>query len=136
MSVNRVILVGSIGQIQELKTLQNGKSLISFSLATSERYKDKSGEQKTDTEWHNITFFDKSAETISKYCSKGTKLYVEGKIKSEKYTDKAGVEKTAIKIIGSSFSIESKIEGEAKSDAKGSAKEEPIVDNDDSSLPF
>jgi single-strand DNA-binding protein len=138
MSVNRVFLLGKIGQKPELKTLQSGKSVVSFSLATSESYKDKDGNKKTDTEWHNITFFDKQAETIAKYCDKGNSLHIEGRIKSEKYTDKAGVEKVAFKIIGTAFDLQggnNKEESETKADKKAPQAEQPI-DDEEGNLPF
>lgn len=86
MSVNKVILVGNLGKDAEEKNLKDGLKVLSFSVATSERYKDKDGNVQEQTEWHNCTWFTKA--NISKFLKKGSKVYIEGKIKTEKYEDK------------------------------------------------
>jgi single-strand DNA-binding protein len=105
MSVNKVILVGFSGKEPESRSFADGTGVTNFSLATSEKYKDKSGEWKDQTEWHNISCFGKLAEIASQYVHKGTQVYVEGKIKTNKYTDKAGVEKYAVNIVVSSLQL-------------------------------
>lgn len=85
---NKAILVGCVGQDSYIHQFDNG-SVASFSLATNETYKDKNGEKKTVTEWHNIKMFGKLAELAEKYVKKGNMLYVEGAIKTQKY-DKDG----------------------------------------------
>lgn len=100
MSINKVILVGHVGKEPETKALQSGESLTNFSLATSEKYKDKpSGQFREATEWHNITCFGKLSEVASLYVKKGSQVYIEGKIKTNKYTDKNNVEKFATNIV-------------------------------------
>ena len=105
MSVNKVILVGHVGKEPETRAFADGTGVTNFSLATSEKYKDKSGEWKDQTEWHNISCFGKLSEIASKYVNKGTQVYVEGKIKTNKYTDKSGVEKYAVNIVVSSLQL-------------------------------
>lgn len=105
MSVNKVILVGHVGKNPEQRVFASGESVTSFSLATSEKYKDKSGEWKDQTEWHNLSCFGKLSEIANKYVTKGTQVYVEGKIKTNKYTDKSGVEKYSTNIVVSSLQL-------------------------------
>jgi len=105
MSVNKVILVGHVGKNPETRAFQDGTGVTSFSLATSEKYKDKSGNLSEQTEWHNISCFGKLSEIANKYVTKGSQVYIEGKIKTNKYTDKAGVEKYAVNIVASSLQL-------------------------------
>lgn len=87
--VNKVILVGNVGTEPETKELTSG-SVATFSLATSERYKDKSGQKQEKTEWHNIVAYGNVVSVIDKYVSKGDKLYIEGSIHTRKWEDKEG----------------------------------------------
>lgn len=91
--VNRVILVGNIGRDAELREMSNGSHLSSFSIATSETWKDKNGERAEHTEWHNVVAFGKLAEVCSKYIKKGMRVYVEGKIHSRKWKDSDGADR-------------------------------------------
>src|SRR5690554_4910666 len=93
--VNKVILVGNVGHDPEVKTLQAGGKAARFSLATSETWKDRgTGERKERTEWHSVVvFLEPLVDVIEKYVRKGSKLYVEGKLRTRKWTDKNGVEK-------------------------------------------
>lgn len=104
--VNKVIILGNLGKDPEIRHMPNGKAVASFSIATSEKYLDKStGEQVEKTEWHNCTAFDKLAEIIGKYLHKGSKVYVEGKLKTDKYQDKSGKDCYATKIIVNSMQM-------------------------------
>jgi single-strand DNA-binding protein len=87
-SVNKVILLGNVGKDPEIKFLPSGAALANFSLATSSRSKDKSGEFQDRTEWHNLVAFDKLAEIVRDYVKKGSKLYVEGRIQTRNWDDK------------------------------------------------
>jgi single-strand DNA-binding protein len=98
MSVNKVILVGNLGKDPEVRYLDNQKVVAQFSLATSETYTDRNGERKVETEWHNIEMWDTLARIAEKYLKKGSQVYVEGKIKSESWKDKEGIERTGKKI--------------------------------------
>lgn len=86
-SVNKVILVGNLGRDPELKSLESGMAVCTFSLATNERWKDKSGEAQERTEWHRIVTWGKIAEACGKYLSKGRPVYVEGRLQTRSWTD-------------------------------------------------
>jgi single-strand DNA-binding protein len=88
--VNKVILVGNLGKDPEVSYLPSGQSVTKFSLATSRSYKDKSGEWKEETEWHNIVAWGKTGESVAQYLSKGRQVYVEGRIQSRTWEDKEG----------------------------------------------
>ena len=86
--LNKVMLIGNIGKDPDIKTLQSGKKVVSFSLATSKRYRDNNGEQKEETQWHNIVIWGKTAETFENIgIVKGTQLYIEGEITNRSWTD-------------------------------------------------
>jgi single-strand DNA-binding protein len=105
-SVNKVIIVGNIGRDPETRVLPSGDALTNISIATSDRYKDKAtGEMKETTEWHRVTFFGKLAEIAGQYLKKGSQVYVEGKLRTRKYTDQAGVEKYSTEIIADSMQM-------------------------------
>ncbi len=92
-SVNKVILLGNVGKDPEIKFAATGNAVASFSIATSERFKDKNGEWTDRTEWHNIVAFGKLAEIIRDYVKKGSKLYVEGSLRTQSWDDKASGQK-------------------------------------------
>ncbi len=96
--VNKVILLGHVGKDPEIRHLENGVTVANFSLATSESYKNKEGTKVESTEWHNIVMWRGIAEVAEKYVRKGTQLYLEGKIKTKSYEDKAGVKKYTTEI--------------------------------------
>lgn len=98
MSINKVILVGNVGRDPEVRYLEGGAAVARFTLATSEAYKNKSGEKVTQTEWHNIVLWRSLAEIAEKYVRKGQQLYIEGRIRSRAYEDKDGVQKRAYEI--------------------------------------
>lgn len=88
--LNEVKLIGRVGKDPEVKRLDNGKCVVKFSVATTEKYTDKSGEKKEVTEWHNCSAWDKLAEIIEKYVKKGKLIYVSGKIQYQEYENKEG----------------------------------------------
>ena len=100
-SVNKVILVGNVGNDPEIRTFGNGGKVANFSLATSENWRDKqSGERKEKTEWHRVAVFnDGLVGVIERYVKKGSKLYVEGKLQTRKWTDNSGQEKYTTEIV-------------------------------------
>ena len=98
-NVNRVILVGRLGKDPELSYLPSGQSVCKFSLATSRRYKDKSGEWKEETEWHNIVAWAKLGELCAQHLKKGRQAYVEGQIRSHSWEDREGKKRTAVDIV-------------------------------------
>jgi single-strand DNA-binding protein len=104
-SVNKVILVGNLGKDPEVRYLPSGDAVANITLATSSKYKAKTGEMVEETEWHRVTFFGKLAEIAGQYLKKGRPVYVEGRIKTRKYTDKDGVEKYATDIIANEMQM-------------------------------
>ncbi len=99
MSVNKVILVGRLGKDPETRYMTNGEAVTNVTLATSENWKDKSGEKQEKTEWHNLVFYRRLAEIAGEYLKKGSQIYVEGKITTEKWQDKEGKDRYTTKII-------------------------------------
>jgi len=100
-SVNKVILVGNLGRDPEVKAMQDGRSLVNMSVATSETWRDRtSGERKERTEWHRVVIFnDKLAEVAQKYLKKGAKVYLEGQLTTRKWTDQSGQERYTTEVV-------------------------------------
>ena len=100
-SVNKVILVGNVGRDPEVRRLNSGEPVASFSVATSETWRDKaSGERRERTEWHNIVIFNESlAKIAEQYLKKGSKVYIEGQLQTRKYTDKNGQERQTTEVV-------------------------------------
>ena len=99
MSVNKVILGGRLGKDPETRYMTNGEAVSNATLATSENWKDKSGEKQEKTEWHNLVFYRRLAEIAGEYLKKGSQVYIEGRIQSRKYTTKEGQERYITEII-------------------------------------
>ena len=109
--INKVTLIGHLGQDPEIRRLENGTPVGRFSLATNESYKDANGELVENTEWHNIVVWRQQAETAERLLKKGALVYVEGKLSYRKYTDKNGVEKMSTDIVANTFRLMGKKEG-------------------------
>lgn len=141
--VNKVILIGNVGKDPEVRALEGGRKVASFSLATTEAYKDKNGERVEKTEWHNINFWGPITEVIEKYVKKGSKLYIEGKLRTRSY-EQDGVKKYATDIEGQTMTMLDSAgksnEGYAPQQKSGSANPSPApalaADEDDGDLPF
>ena len=104
--INKVILVGNLGRDPEMRYTQNGVAVCSFSLATSESYKDRtSGEKVTQTEWHNIILWRGLAETAEKYLRKGSSVYIDGKIRTRKWEDQQGQTRYTTEIIADTMQM-------------------------------
>jgi single-strand DNA-binding protein len=101
MTVNKVILLGNVAQDPQIRTTQNGKKMATFSLATSDKWKDKqSGERQNKIEWHKVVVYNESlANIVEKYIFKGSRLYIEGSLQTRKWTDNNGVDKYITEII-------------------------------------
>jgi single-strand DNA-binding protein len=99
-SVNKVILVGNLGRDPEMRYLPSGEAVANLAIATTDKYKDKTGQMVEQTEWHRVSFFGRTAEVCGQYLKKGSQVYVEGSIRTRKYTDKEGIEKYATEIRG------------------------------------
>jgi single-strand DNA-binding protein len=114
-SVNKVILIGNLGRSPEIRKLENGATLASFSLATSESYVDKqSGRKIENTDWHDIVLWRGLAEVAEKFLKKGMKIYVEGRLKKRSWQDKEGNTRYNVEIIGDEMTILSKPEAQTK----------------------
>ena len=98
-SINKVTIIGNLGRDPESRFMPSGEQVTNIAVATTDKWKDKqSGEQKEATEWHRISFFGKLAEIAAQYLKKGSSVYIEGRLKTRKYTDKDGVERYATEI--------------------------------------
>ncbi|GAB3564105.1 single-stranded DNA-binding protein [Spirosoma luteolum] len=103
--VNKVILLGNLGSDPEVRHLEGGSVVARFNIATSEAYTSRTGERVEQTEWHRIELWDNLAKIAEQYLRKGNQVYIEGKIKSESWKDKDGVEKTGIRIRATSMTL-------------------------------
>ena len=105
-SVNKVILIGNLGRDPEVRYTANGAAICNVSIATTRNWKSKdSGERQEETEWHRVVFFDRLAEIAGEYLKKGRSVYVEGRLKTRKWTDKDGIEKYTTEIIANDMTL-------------------------------
>jgi single-strand DNA-binding protein len=117
-SLNKVMIIGNLGKDPEVRYTADGMAIANFSLATTSSWKDKNtGEKKEETEWHRVAFYGKIAEVIGQYAKKGRPLYVEGRLKTRKWTDKDGVEKYTTEIIGDQMQLLGSREGMGEPDS-------------------
>lgn len=103
--INKVILVGNLGNDPEVKYTQSGSAIATLSVATSESWTDKQGQKQERTEWHRVKFFGKLAEIAGEYLKKGRQVYIEGSLRTDKYTGKDGVERYTTDIIGNEMQM-------------------------------
>jgi single-strand DNA-binding protein len=113
--VNKVILVGNLGKDPEIRHLEGGASVAKFPLATTESYKDKSGNRTEQTEWHNVVVWRGLADVAEKYLKKGMSVYLEGKLRTRSWDDKEGHKHYITEIVGDTFTILSKKENTSSS---------------------
>ncbi|HEX7414044.1 MAG TPA: single-stranded DNA-binding protein [Bacteroidia bacterium] len=132
--VNKVILVGNLGKDPEMRRLDGGVARVSFSLATSEYYKDKEGNRIEQTEWHNIVMWRAIAETAERILKKGYTIYLEGKIQTRKWQDKEGQQRTTTEIVTETFQLVRKTEGASHPSSDGGTQANESGAKDD--LPF
>ncbi|WP_192823001.1 single-stranded DNA-binding protein [Rufibacter sp. LB8] len=104
-SINKVILIGNLGKDPEVRHLEGGVAVARFPLATSETFKDKNGERQERTEWHNIVLWRGLAEVSEKYLKKGQSVYIEGKIRTNSYQDKEGVQRYSTEIVADNMTM-------------------------------
>jgi single-strand DNA-binding protein len=102
-SLNKVTLIGNVGKDPEIRYTQSGDPIANFSLATSEKWTDKSGQKQEKTEWHRVEVFGKTAQIVRDYVTKGKPVYIEGSIRYDEYTDKDGIKRNVTKITVSGF---------------------------------
>jgi len=152
-SLNKVMLIGNLGKDPEVRYTAGGTAVASFSLATSEKFKGKTGEWEEKTEWHNITLWARLAEIAGEYLSKGKTVYIEGRLQTRKWQDKDGKDRYTTEIVGEKMQMLSgKGEGgggnsggggggrpaqrpSQQEHSQGSSYEEPVFNPDDE-IPF
>lgn len=137
--VNKVILVGNLGKDPEVKKLEGGSTLVKFPLATTETYKDKSGNKVDQTEWHNIIVWNQLAEIAEKYLHKGSALFLEGKIRTRKYQDKDNNTRYVTEIIADNFTmLDRKADGQSTTggSAGSDTYDMPATQDGGDDLPF
>lgn len=143
MSLNKVMLIGRVGKNPEIKQISDTRKAAQFSLATTEKYKDRNGEVKENTEWHNIVAFDKTAELVERYVTSGMQLYIEGKLRTRSWEDKDGNKRYVTEVlVGNMQFLDGKKEDKpapAPAPVQQRPKSTPLPpagDDDDSDLPF
>ena len=102
-NLNKVLLIGHLGQDPEKKVTPSGATVVTISLATTDKFTDKSGNKQEKTEWHRVIFWNKQAELIDQYCKKGSSLYIEGSLSTREWTDKEGNKRWTTEINGRSM---------------------------------
>lgn len=120
--LNKVILIGNVGGDPEIRTLASGSKVANFSLATTESYTDRTGQKQSQTEWHRIEIWEGLANVVEQYVKKGDPLYIEGKIRTEKWTDQNGQERSGVRIRATAMQMLGKADG-SNSSSSGSAPE-------------
>jgi len=136
--LNQVQIIGRVGNDPDIKELDNGITIAKFSVATTEKWKDKSGETKEHTEWHKVVIFGRLSDVVKNYVSKGSLLYLSGKLKTNKYTDENGAEKYSINVIADTMKLlggNSKDSNSNKSKQQKSANQQSD-DYFDDDIPF
>lgn len=128
--LNKVMLIGNVGQNPEIKTLPSGGLVANFSLATTEYWKGKDGEKQSKTEWHRITVYLEGLVKLSeKHIHKGSKVYIEGSLRSRQYTDSQGVKRTSVEIVIQSYGDTIKLL-DSKQNSYGNERSEKTEDDD------
>lgn len=153
-SVNKAILIGNLGKDPEVRYMPSGEAIANITLATTDTWKDKSGEKQERTEWHRVSFFGRQAEVVGEYLKKGSQIYVEGRIQTRKWQDKEGQDRYTTEIVadrmqmlggkssgGGSFEVvENKPAAASSGGAAAPAKAVPAAkgsfDNFDDDIPF
>ena len=138
-SINKVIIVGNLGKDPEVRYTTGNSAIANVSIATTDRYKDKAtGEQKEVTEWHRVVFFNRLGEIASEYLKKGSQVYIEGKLRTRKWTDSNGVEKYSTEIIADQLQMLGGRTSEAKSatPAPTAPRQSKPVDDLEDDIPF
>lgn len=143
-SINKVIIVGNLGNDPDVRMMKNGDKVCNLSVATSETWKDKTtGERKSRTEWHRVVIFNKNISVVAEnYLTKGSKVYIEGQIETRKWTDNSGVEKYTTEIVLRPYTgVLTMLDGvggaQDESGFKAPAKQEVVEENDlEDEIPF
>jgi len=125
-SVNKAIIIGNLGRDPELRYTPSGKAVASFSIATTDRWKDQSGENQERTEWHRIVLWGRQAEIAKEYLAKGKQVYIEGRIQTRSYEDKDGIQRYTTEIVGQTLQFLGR-----KDDSGGGYEPSPPPPSDD-----
>ncbi|MDP2423485.1 MAG: single-stranded DNA-binding protein [Bacteroidales bacterium] len=137
--VNKAILIGNLGKDPEVRTLEGGVKVATFSMATTETYKGKDGNRVDQTEWHNIVLWRGLAEVAEKYLRKGSPIYVEGRITNRSWTDKDGNKRYTTEIVGQSMNMlggQKRDEGYSPPSIEDVPSTDPVIPPIDDDLPF
>lgn len=113
-SINKVMLIGNLGKDPEMRYMSNGEAVTNIMLATTETWKDKSGQKQEKTEWHRVTFYRKLAEIVAEFLKKGAPAYIEGRLATRKWTDKSGADRYTTEIIADVMQMLGSKPGEGK----------------------
>ena len=137
-SVNKVILVGNLGRDPEIRYTQQGTAVANFSLATTDRFKNRSGEMQERTEWHRIVAWDKLAEICGQYLAKGRQVYIEGRLQTREWEDKDGNKRSTTEIVAQTMQMLGRREGQGGGGGGPSSPgpSEPMGDAPDDEIPF
>ena len=142
-SLNKVMIIGNLGKDPEVRYTTSGAAVASFSVATTEKFKNKSGEWEEKTEWHNVTLWSRLAEIAGEYLSKGKTVYIEGRLQTRKWQDKDGKDRYTTEIVGEKMQmLSAKGDGGGKSGGGRSggeptaAYDDPVAYNQDDDIPF
>ncbi len=136
-SVNKVIIIGNLGADPSLKYMPNGDAVTNITVATTDTWKDKSGEKQEKTEWHRVTFYRKLAEIVGEYLKKGSSIYIEGRLETRKWNDKEGIERYTTEIIASDMKmLGSKPAESGQSNQANNSKAGTGFEDFDSDIPF
>ena len=131
--VNKVILVGNLGQKPEMRYTATQSAVANISIATTESWKDKeSGEMRDKTEWHKVVYFGKLAEIVEKYLDKGSSVYIEGKLQTRKWQDKSGADRWTTEIVGNELTMLGSRASNSNNAPMQSNESEPPFPQDDS----
>ena len=142
-SLNKGMLIGNLGKDPEVRYTTSGAAVASFSVATTEKFKNKSGEWEEKTEWHNVTLWSRLAEIAGEYLSKGKTVYIEGRLQTRKWQDKDGKDRYTTEIVGEKMQmLSAKGDGGGRSGGGRSggeptaAYDDPVAYNQDDDIPF
>jgi len=134
--VNKAILLGNLGKDPEIRKLDDGRAVANFSIATSETYKNKSGEKVTNTEWHNVVLWTPLAEIAESYLKKGSQVYIEGKISNRSYEDKDGVKKYISEVVGRDLRLLGRAPDSNSNESSSTPNQEAKESVQEDDLPF
>ena len=138
--VNKVILVGNLGQKPEMRYTATQSAVANLSIATTESWKDKeSGEMRDKTEWHRVVYFGKLAEIVEKYLDKGSSVYIEGKLQTRKWQDKSGADRWTTEIVGNELTMlgsRPSNNAQAQTESEAPCSDESSAELTDDDIPF